>query len=183
MSRVDQTIEHYRSVWGDCLDIYRGDLEKRFGVPEDFEILVGAPREQRKNWTYATAGFSALSNSQIEIHLFSSVDTIETVKHFFLALSWLHNTSGCALGQAVNFGQYWLDGSLLDCGMISLPYLDGPVLEHATIEGRECSFYWLIPISKNEFEYKKKYGLEALESRFDTSGFDYADPFRRDILF
>jgi len=49
-------------------------------------------------------------------------------------------------------------------------------------DNREIHFYWLIPITKTELEYKKEYGLEALEDKFDTDEFNYLNPNRRSIV-
>jgi hypothetical protein len=43
-------------------------------------------------------------------------------------------------------------------------------------------FLWLLPITKQEVEFKKKYGLEALEQKFDESAFNYLDPQRKSVV-
>ena len=61
-----------------------------------------------------------------------------------------------------------------------MPYLDGSSLENLYIPSYDenIKFYWLIPITNDELEFKKKYGLEALEIKFDESEFDYLNPNR-----
>lgn len=54
--------------------------------------------------------------------------------------------------------------------------LDGPSLEKEVEEGISTSFLWLIPISEKEVIYKKVHGLEAIEARFEATGFNYLDP-------
>ena len=45
-----------------------------------------------------------------------------------------------------------------------------------------ASFYWLIPISESEVEYKKAHGVEALEIKFDEAKFNYLDPNRASVV-
>ena len=74
-----------------------------------------------------------------------------------------------------------MPNSTCDHGLISLPYLDGPSLELAEIERVEAHFLWLIPVTREEVEYKKKFGLEALESKLESSAFNYLDPKRKSV--
>ena len=67
-------------------------------------------------------------------------------------------------------------------GLISLPYLDGPSLEWLDIDGIKTQFLWLIPITKQEMDYKKKNGIEALEEKFDDSSFNYSNPHRKSVI-
>jgi len=62
--------------------------------------------------------------------------------------------------------------------MASLPYLDGPQLEWLGHLGQGTRFLWLIPITASEVAFKKKHGLEALESRFEQLDLKYLDPHR-----
>lgn len=86
------------------------------------------------------------------------------------------------LGHTVSFGRPWLPGSLCDHGLLSLPYLDGPDLEHLHAGGVHARCLWLIPITCQERDFKKEHGLEALEREFDRPGFDYLDPGRQSVV-
>jgi hypothetical protein len=66
-------------------------------------------------------------------------------------------------------------------GLVSLPYLDGPSLENLKTDSKELKFYWLIPVTYSEVEFKKQNGLEALEELFDRIGFDYLNPDRNAV--
>lgn len=130
-------------------------------------------------WTYATSGMSAVSDENpLELHLFAPreddqlVELLTAVCHFHRHESFLH------LGDTVNFGRPWLDDSLCEFGLISLPYLDGPTLEWMEKDTFKVQFLWLIPITKAEREYKKRFGLEALEAKLEAASFDYLNPAR-----
>jgi hypothetical protein len=66
--------------------------------------------------------------------------------------------------------------------LISLPYLDGPELEYGVFNGGRLRFLWLIPITRNEKEFKKTRGLEALEEIFEKRSFNYAEPMRASVI-
>jgi hypothetical protein len=66
---------------------------------------------------------------------------------------------------------------------ISLPYLDGPELEDMQVnQNKSIKFYWLIPVTAKEVDFKKSKGVEALESKFEQRAFDYIDPQRRSTV-
>lgn len=60
-----------------------------------------------------------------------------------------------------------------------MPYVDGPDLQWAP--GRERCL-WLLPITEAERDFKREQGLDALESRFEASNFDYLDPARASVV-
>jgi hypothetical protein len=86
------------------------------------------------------------------------------------------------LGRTINFGLPWYDGSPCDHGLLSLPYLDGPGLEWLRAGSRDIRFLWLIPITKQEVEYKQANGADALERLFEEASFNYIDPLRRSVV-
>lgn len=62
--------------------------------------------------------------------------------------------------------------------LLSLPYLDGPVLEKCQIDSKMIQFLWLLPITEAERNYKKHKGLEVLEQ----NQLNYLDPFRESVV-
>ncbi len=88
------------------------------------------------------------------------------------------------LWHTVNFGRGWQDNSSYDYGLISLPYINGPNLENLYLESEKekcVKFYWLIPINKAEVNYKKEFGIEALEELFENHSFNYLNPNRKSV--
>jgi hypothetical protein len=86
------------------------------------------------------------------------------------------------LNHTVNFGRPWLPESDCDHGLISLPYLDGPAVEILKEGEMIIRCLWLIPVTNEEVEYKKRLGIESLEARFEESSFDYAYPARVSVV-
>lgn len=86
------------------------------------------------------------------------------------------------LGHTVNFGCAWYEGSKCDHGLLSLPYLYGPDLEWLKSDTMDIRFLWLIPITTEELQYKKDYGIKALEDKFEETQFNYINPFRSSVV-
>jgi hypothetical protein len=123
-------------------------------------------------------------DAPIELHLFSPLSSDKHVE-LLTAIAHYHRTSArLGLGHTVNLGRSWLPGSSCNFGLISLPYLDGPTLEimnHPDFK-KPVRLLWLIPITKEELIFKKTHGLEALEERFEKTGFNYLDPHRSSVV-
>jgi hypothetical protein len=119
-------------------------------------------------------------SSRLELHLFSPVQNEDHVELLTVIAHYHRTGNTLALGHSVNFGRPWFRESSCDYGLISLPYLDGPSLEHLRTDKSELDvqFLWLMPITKAERDYKKAQGIEALEQRFEDIGVDYLNPTR-----
>ncbi|WP_369411833.1 suppressor of fused domain protein [Chryseolinea lacunae] len=148
-------------------------------------MLEFEPTKNRSMWTYATCCMSAEGDdSPVELYMFSATQDRGLVELLTAAASYHRNNAKLDLSHTVNFGQPWQKDSPCTYGFISLPYLDGPDLEHAVISGyeREVQFYWLIPVTEAEVDFKKSCGVEALEIKFEESGFDYLNPNRASVV-
>lgn len=184
MSYQDQIINHYESVWNNTAKVYlwdKGPIEK---LPHDFRILEFAPNRDRKMWSYSTCCMSREEDvNPIELHLFSSIKD-ESQIELLTTVSYYHrNTSRLGLAHTINFGRPWQKQSDCSYGFISLPYLDGPDLEDMVTErGKLIKFYWLIPVTEKEVEFKNKKGVEALENKFEENVFDYINPKRKSTV-
>ncbi|WP_262891838.1 suppressor of fused domain protein [Hymenobacter frigidus] len=152
-------------------------------VPATFRVLEFAPTLARTMWTYTTCGMSWPDMPQLlELHLFSPRQSPELVD-LLTAVAHYHQTAH-ALGvdHAVNFGVPWLPDSACSCGLVSLPYLDGPALERMPYQAQQVQCLWLIPIAPAERDFKVAYGVEALEELFEQTGFDYVNPTRPSVV-
>ena len=174
---------HYRKNWRVApqgCPFFAGPIHQ---LPREFAVLKLPPREDRKMWTYATCCMSQPDDPKsIELHMFSPYESEDIVELLFATAHYHITAARLDLGHSVNFGRPWLDGSNCQHGLISLPYLDGPLLENLTVGSSVAKFYWLIPISASEVAFKKQNGVEALEQRFEDSGFDYLNPQRESVV-
>lgn len=153
------------------------------GLPNPFCVLLFEQKEKTRCWTYATCGMTPVIRGE-RLELFvespaadrSLVELLTVVAHY-------HQT-GATLGHGhtVNFGRPWLANSRCTYGLISLPYCFGPAFERTSICGVPVRILWLIPITLEEREFKIAAGLEALEEKFETSGFNWLDPARPSVV-
>lgn len=180
----DKAIElHYRSAWGVDPEICPLPAGPHHELPKHFAVLRYPPCGQGRVWTYATRCMSQPDDPKpLELHMLSPRPS-DAITELLVATAHYHRTGAVLdLGHTVNFGRPWLDNSLCDYGLISLPYLDGPKLEIMKFNERAAHFYWLIPITKAEVDYKKQNGLDALEAQFERTGFHYAIPHRSSVV-
>jgi hypothetical protein len=176
--------EHYDRIWHYADKLQSFDAQGRIKtINKDFNVLEIKPNSSRSMWTYATVGMAGeIGDMGIELHVFSDirnliwVEILESIAHFHLSEARL------GMGHTVNFGVRIQEGSNLMHGLISLPFLDGPKLEIFHFRSHEIRCLWLIPISQPELQFKKKYGLEALEKIFEESAFAYSDPMRISLV-
>lgn len=182
MDCSEKIIKHYNEFWGTFTE-YRFDQGPVNELPFDFKILKFAPNNRRDMWTYATCGmFSKLDVNTIEIHMFSPFEH-DFLIELLTVIAHYHVTGGnLGLGHTINFGCSWYKNTSLEYGLISLPYLDGPLFENLQCDSKRIQFLWLIPITVAEVNYKKQKGLEALEQKFDEVNFNYLDPYRESVV-
>jgi hypothetical protein len=163
---------HYERTWGPA----SATLTWQKKPLPDLDVLVFAPRPGRNAWTYATCGMAGVP--WIEVHVFAPFQDTLHVELLTVVAAYHRTGAALGLGHTVNIGRPWLPGSRCDHGLISLPYIDGPVIENC--DPVKC--YWFIPITKAERDYKAKHGLEALEREFEATSFNYLDPARESVV-
>lgn len=177
--------KHYTYVWSNEAVEKRWNKGPVSELPPSFHVLEFGPTKARAFWTYATCCMSEPADiSRLELHMFSPVQHDGHVE-LLTAIAHFHRTGNAlSLGHTVHFGRPWFSGSNCDFGLISLPYLDGPSLEHLQTgkDERGVRFLWLLPITKAERDYKKKNGLEAFEQRLENVEIDYLNPIRESVV-
>lgn len=181
----DCILNHYNQIWNNIPNILlfqKGPFE---ALHKDFRILEYPPTNDRNMWTYATCGMSmGFKNCKnIELHIFSPIKSPEIVE-LLTSVAYYHTQSfSLDLNHTINFGKSWQKNSLCKYGFISLPYLDGPPLENYFLSDKtSVHFYWIIPITEKEREYKIELGTEKLDSLFDISELDYLNIDRESLV-
>ena len=178
----EAVIAHYKKNWHHEMTEKVWKKGPVHELPDDFCILEFSPSSTRDMWTYATCCMSQSDDTKrIEIHIFSPFKTDELLELLTIVAHYHRTGTQLDLGHTVNFGKGWVSDSICKYGLISLPYLDGPDLENADIDGTVKN-YWLIPITEKEREYKKQFGVESLEEKLEAAGFNYLDPNRSDVV-
>lgn len=180
-SRAHDLEQHYGAHWGAPLRRLRMARGPVHELDAAFEVLVFEPSPDAR--IYATVCMSATADATpVELHLRArpSVDGDHDALEILTAAAHYHCTGAqLGLGHTVSFGRGWQAGSACTHGLISLPYVDGPDLQWAP-GSEQC--LWLLPITEAERDFKREQGLDALESRFEASNFDYLDPARASVV-
>ena len=181
---LERVARHYSEHWAGPVETLRwppGPIEK---VRPEFRVLV-IPRTAG-SFAFATLGMSAADDPEpLELHVLVKSayrrEARDSVSELLAAVAHYHLTEQpLGLGHTVDFGAEWLRGSRCSCGLVSLPYLDGPKLEW--MDGPRVRFLWLIPITAAERDFKRAHGLEELERRFERRRADLLDPKRPSVV-
>jgi len=152
-------------------------------IKDNFLVLEYPPYNGRKLWCYTTCGMSSdLRGNSIEVHIFSKEKDLNMPNLLAMVAHYHLTVKNINLWHTVNFGMSWKQASECTFGLISLPYLDGPDIENFIYENKSFKLFWLIPITKQEVEFKKKRGIESLEELFEKHNFDYANPRRKSTV-
>jgi hypothetical protein len=183
LTRSDTISSHYSSFWKSTPTPKQWNHGPTHDLPPLFHVLE-FPLSSRKLWTYATCEMSQPTDeSSIELHLFSPTQSDQHVELLTTIAHYHRTTAPLNLHHTVNFGRPWLPGSLCDHGLISLPYLDGPRLELLQLpDSNRIRCLWLLPITKSERDFKIDFSTEALEQKFRSAKFNYADPDRSGVV-
>jgi len=153
------------------------------GLPQRCLVLEHPPTEKTFCWVYASCGMTTFTeSSQLELFLLSPCQTQIHVELLTVIAHYHQTGEHLGLGHSINFGRPWLPESICSFGLISLPYTFGPPLERARIADRDVRVLWLIPITKEERDFKVKSGLEVLEQIFEKKQFKYLDPARPSVI-
>lgn len=176
-------LAHYEENWGPNYTQKAWKDAAMLELNPLFTVLEFAPTDEKVMWSYATCGMSQPNDRKpIEVHLFSK----KRDRNLFELLSdvayqqRLHNiidvTNTISLGRPVK------KDSPCTHALVSLPYPDGAKMEVAKIGGKETYFYWLLPITEKEAEYKINCGLYDLEMLLDNPPLNYLDPKRKSVV-
>jgi hypothetical protein len=185
MKYCELIASHYQANWSNPGEERLWHLGPLHELPSGFCVLEFSPSQTRSMWTYATCCMSEPTDAiRIEIHLFAPKQDERHVELLTAMAHYNRTKAQLGLGDTVNFGRPWLEGSKCSFGLISLPYLDGPDLEYLHLPSADqCTrFLWLLPITEAELDYKQQFGVEALEQKFDEEQVDYLSASRLSVI-
>jgi hypothetical protein len=150
-----------------------------------FRVRRIAPAKRRDPWVYVTVGAWEATADDAHGTEFFLLSPSEDARHVEL-LSMVANFHADAryrltVGSTMNIGRPWMDGSVADHLLVSLPYPYGPALELCQLRERHVRFLWLVPITAAEANLVRGQGLEALERLLEQSKVDVISPKRRSL--
>ncbi len=177
-------IDHYEGFWnskGELISFNKGPIHE---LPEYFSIMRIAPTKDRNIWIYSNVGMSwkILEKAKIELFLLSPYKDDSIIELLTVICHYHHTGPGLNWLHTINFGRPWLSDSLCCYGLLSLPYLYGPKLENFGYQNTQIRCLWLLPITKQEVEFRKKHGTDELEKLFEDKKLDYLNPHRESIV-
>jgi Suppressor of fused protein (SUFU) len=149
-----------------------------------FRVLEIAPGLKSALWNYVSVGacdLPAPNASRLEF-LLCSKEPSERAVELVTMVAWYHSTEGLGVGHTMPIGEPWMPGATCDHFLVSLPYPYGPELEIVPGQAEHGHVLWLLPITKSEREYRATYGLEALETLFDSNEIEYWLPDRASVV-
>jgi hypothetical protein len=184
LSYTNQLRHHYESHFGMAgkhRNLELGPVEK---LHPDFFVFEIPPNHRHKCWVYCSVGMALDQDDdgRIELFVLSPRQDAVLVELITICASFHRNEHPLDLHHTVNIGKPWLNQSACDHAFVSLPYLDGEALELFQFEDKTVHCYWLIPITKQEREYKIEQDCEALEQLFEDKGVDYLNPQRKSLV-
>lgn len=158
-----------------------GPIEDRL---PGFRVRRVAPVKRPDPWVYVTVGAAnATDGDGMEFFILSPSESPEHVETLAMVANF-HADSRYRLsfGRIINIGRPWMEGSVADHLLVSLPYSYGPSLEHCEAPGRHVQVLWLVPITAAEARYAQQQGLEALEQLLEQSGVDVITQHRPSLV-
>ncbi|MGJ4748387.1 suppressor of fused domain protein [Leptospira sp. SA-E8] len=180
---VKSLISHYSKVWGSKYNLLKFDKGPVKELPENFRIVEFSPQGSRNYWVYATIGMLfSFTENPIELHIFSPIKERGLLEILYSIAHYHQYEKQLGLFYTINFGRGWIESSNCSYGLIQLPYVDGPAIEIFNFESHEIHCYWLLPITENEREFKKKNGFDSLAEVFEKKQLNYIDPNRNSLV-
>lgn len=149
-----------------------------------FHAIVVEPGPKSQLWTYVSVGSGLLGeddSSSLEFLITAEEPSAKHTERLAMT-AFYHHTEKLGLGHTFPLGEPWLPESTLDHGLISLPYPFGPDLEVLDSEGDHVHFFWVLPITAEECEFRHANGMEALETAFDEVELRYWDAQRPSVV-
>tara|TARA_R110000782_G_scaffold45706_7_gene101333 strand:+ start:36560 stop:37096 length:537 start_codon:yes stop_codon:yes gene_type:complete len=170
-------LNHYQRLWGSPIRQHLQERGPIHHLPLGFLVLEFKGGSQ---WKYATVGLGPVCGMEFFVVAPEQnghhVQTLAVVSHYAIT------GPGLGWGHTVFLGEGWLPGSGCDHLLLSKPHADNAGLESFQHDGRMVRCLWLLPITREEREFKIRCGLEALESIFEDESIDYANPLRTSLV-
>lgn len=153
------------------------------------------PEGDLGEWVYTTLGAWEVTRDERDEHglqefVFAASEGGDMHLQILGMVAHYHadRTERLGVGHTLPIGRPWMEGSRCDHLLVSRPYPWGPKLEICPLGGDHVHFLWLLPITKEERDFKAEKdergenGLEELEERFDAAGIEWWRPDRPSVV-
>lgn len=172
-------IEHYQFYLGKKYDTFQKTETVMYRKYPEFSVIKYPPTDEFPMYRYATVGMSFGDElNAIELYMVSQFEN----DHIIDILTWVafyhKEVEKFKVDDTINFGVPWFTKSNCDYGLVCMPFIDSP-------EFKDCgdiNCMWLLPITKEESDYKEEFGVYALEEKFGECELNFIDFFRDSVI-
>ena len=176
---------HIRSFFAEhAVTEHQWNLGPTSDAMPEFRVLEIGPGERTACTSYISLGSHTIRHPEtgiLEFALLTRAPDARCIELVTMAM-WFHRSTPLGIGHTLNIGEPWLAGSPCDHLLVSTPYPFGPDFEICNLHDSHVHCTWLLPITKQERNFKSQHGLEELEVRFDDAAIDFADPQRPSVV-
>ncbi len=178
-------LEHYQNFFkGHEIEIFTWNIGPIESVVPGFKVLRAAPGPRINLWSYCSIGASEIENEHsglLEFIVHSSFESPRLVEMLAM-VTYYHSSHALGIGHTLPIGEPWLNDSLCDHWLVSVPYPLGTELEICKFNNSHAHVSWLLPITEHERDFKVNNGLEELEKLFEDSGLEFWDVKRKSVV-
>ncbi len=179
---------HIKSVWeGRDIEHFSWELGPIKEVLPEFRVARVQPQNKSQFWVYVSEGMSSVfkpNTGRFEVFILSPweealhVELLAMIAHFCADQKY-----GFGLHSILDVGRPWMEDSLCNHLLISLPFPVGPRLEWMRPQkGDVVRFLWALPITKAEAAFARENDVESLEQLFDKHRINPVDPGRTSVV-
>ena len=150
----------------------------------EFRVLEVGPGPKFGLWSYFSNGACDLSDGDCGcLEFFIAISAPDpAMVEIITMIGYYHHTRTLGLHHTLPIGHSWTGASACDHLLVSKPYPLGPSLEVCNRDGFHMHFMWLLPVTKEEREFKASKGIEPLEQLFDEHRIQYWNPLRPSVV-
>lgn len=151
----------------------------------NLRICRVSPIDEKEPWVYVSIGIWEVMAEESTCFEFFVLSPTETPIHIetLAILSFYHRQHRLNVGQIIDIGREWLEKSKMHHFLVSLPYPYGSSFEYCHANNSKIvRFLWLLPITEQEAYFADKFGVEALEKKFDEYQIDVVDLNRKSVV-
>ncbi len=168
---------------GHILEDVCWDEEASEAGSEGIVVTAISPGPQSELWTYVSRGASSRgfnAKRRLEFVIQAEEPDPRLVELVGMSCQY-HHAEGLAVGFTFPVGEPVLPESQLDHILVSIPYQFDEEFEDCGEGDDLVQYVWLLPITREEREFKVKEGLEALEQLFEDAEVPYWDAWRDSV--
>lgn len=178
--------EHIEKFWpGIHKEVFSWNHGPAHVALPNLRVCRVSPLDIQSPWVYVSIGIWEVMAEETTSFEFFMLSPTETAIHIetLAVLAFYHKRYRLNVGQIIDIGREWIEDSKMHHFLVSLPYPFGPKFEYCRAnESKTVRFLWLLPITEEEADFANKFGVEALEKKFDEYEIDAVEVNRKSVV-